>query len=128
VPFILIITSSLSGKAKKLEKIIIVDNKGKTIAGEEEPSTYNSSIIDNNSAFTQPERRDAIQPIHKKQDEDVLKGDDGDGDEALTRSLKSGEEAPCSLLTREAGHLLAPAEIKFTILAIYAGSSYEIRL
>ena len=33
--------SSLSGKAKNLEKIIIVDNKGKTIAGEE-PSPYNS--------------------------------------------------------------------------------------
>ena len=34
--------SSLSVKAKNLEKIMIVDNKGKTIAGEEEPSTYNS--------------------------------------------------------------------------------------
>ena len=46
--------SSLSGRAKKLEKIMIVDNKGKTIAGEEKPSPYNSSAIDNNSAFTQP--------------------------------------------------------------------------
>src|SRR5689334_25069470 len=56
--------SSLSGKAKKLEKIMIVDNKGKTIAWEEEPSPYNSSTIDNNnSAFTQPRGRDAIQPI-----------------------------------------------------------------
>ena len=44
--------SSLSGKAKNLEKIMIVDNKGKTIAGEEEPSPYNSSTIDSNSAFT----------------------------------------------------------------------------
>src|SRR3954463_3395417 len=33
--------SSLSGKAKKLEKIIIIDNKGKIVAGEE-PSPYNS--------------------------------------------------------------------------------------
>jgi len=103
--------SSLSGKAKKLEKIIIVDNKGKTIAGEEEPSPYNSSTIDNNSAFTQPRGRDSIQPIQKEQDEDVLEGDD----ESWTRSLESEEEGPCSLLTREAGHLLAPAEIKFTI-------------
>ena len=47
--------SSLSRKAKKLEKIIIVDNKGKTVAVEEEPSPYNSSTIDNNSAFTQPQ-------------------------------------------------------------------------
>src|SRR5690242_14816766 len=109
--------SSLSGKAKKLEKIIIVDNKGKTIAGEEEPSPCNSSTIDNNnSAFTQPQGRGAIQPIQKEQDEDVL---ESDGDEAWTRSLKSGEEveeeAPCSLLTRETEHLLKPAEIKFTI-------------
>jgi hypothetical protein len=55
--------SSLSSKVKKLEKIIIVDNKEKTVAGEEEPSPYNSSIIDNNSAFTQRRGRDAIQPI-----------------------------------------------------------------
>jgi hypothetical protein len=97
-----------------LEKIIIVDNKGKTLAGEER-SPNNSSTIDNNSAFTQPQWRDAIQPIQKEQDEDVL---EGDGDEAWTRSLKSGEEveeAPCSLLTRETEHLLEPAEIKFTI-------------
>src|SRR6476646_9388672 len=57
--------TSLSGKAKNLEKIIIVDNKGKTIAGEEEPSPYNSSTIDSNSAFTQLRGRDAIQPIQK---------------------------------------------------------------
>jgi uncharacterized protein YnzC (UPF0291/DUF896 family) len=104
--------SSLSGKAKKLEKIIIVDNKGKTIAGEEEPSPYNSSTIDNTGAFTQPRGRDAIQPIQKEQDEDVL---EGDRDESWTRSLESEEEAPCSLLIRETEHLLEPAEIKFTI-------------
>jgi uncharacterized protein YnzC (UPF0291/DUF896 family) len=107
--------SSLSGKAKKLEKIVIVDNKGKTIAGEEEPSPYNSSTIDNNSAFTQPRGGDAIQPTQKEQDEDVLEDDD----ESWTRSMKSGEEveeeAPCSLLIREAEHLLEPAEIKFTL-------------
>ncbi|MGB8025492.1 MAG: hypothetical protein WCF06_14400 [Nitrososphaeraceae archaeon] len=57
--------SSLSGKAKNLEKIIIVDNKGKTVAVEEKPSPYNSSTIDNNSAFTQSQGRDAIQPIQK---------------------------------------------------------------
>ena len=38
---------------------MIVDNKGKTVAGEEEPSPYNSSTIDNNSAFTQPQGRGA---------------------------------------------------------------------
>jgi hypothetical protein len=103
---------SLSGKAMKLEKIIIVDNEGKTIAGEEEPSPYNSSTIDRNNAFTQPRGRDAIQPIQKEQDEDVLEGDDGD--EAWTRSLES-QEVPCSLLIRESEHLLAPAEIKFTV-------------
>ena len=109
--------SSLSGKAKKLEKIIIVDNEGKTIAGEEKPSPYNSSTIDNNSAFTQPQGKDVIQPIQKGQDEDVLEDDDdGDSDEAWTRSMESGEdEAPCSLPIREAEHLLAPSEIKFTI-------------
>jgi uncharacterized protein YnzC (UPF0291/DUF896 family) len=53
--------SSLSSKAKKLEKIIIIDNKGKTVAGEEEPSPYNSSTIDNNSAFTQLRGGDAMQ-------------------------------------------------------------------
>jgi hypothetical protein len=106
--------SSLSGKAKKSEKIITVDNKGKTVAGEEEePSPYNSSTIDNNSAFTQLRRRDAIQPIQKEQDEDVS---EGDGDEAWSRSLESEEEeAPCTLLIGEAEHLLAAAEIKFTI-------------
>ena len=57
--------SSLSGKAKNLEKIIIVDNEGKTVAVEEKPSPYNSSTIDNNSAFTQSQGRDAIQPIQK---------------------------------------------------------------
>ena len=96
---------SLSGKAKKLEKIIVVDNEGKTIAWEEEPSPYNSSTIDNNSAFTQPWKRDAIQPIQKEQDEDVLEGDDGD--EAWTRSQGSEEEVPCSLLKREPKHLMA---------------------
>ena len=70
--------SSLSGKAKKLEKIIIVDNEGKTVAVEEEPSPYNSSTIENNSAFTQPGGRDAIQPIQKEHDKGVLEGDDGD--------------------------------------------------
>jgi hypothetical protein len=106
--------SSLSGKAKKIEKIIIiVDNKGKTIAGEE-TSPYNVSTLDKNSAFTQPQGRDAIQPIQKEQDEDVMEG--GDGDEAWTRSQESKEEeTPCSLLIREDEHLLAPAEIKFTI-------------
>jgi uncharacterized protein YnzC (UPF0291/DUF896 family) len=108
--------SSLSGKAKKLEKIIIVDNKGKTVAGkEEEPSPYNSSTIDNNSAFTQAQGRDAIQPIQKEQDEDAI---EDDGDEDWTRSQESEqevEEAPCSLLIRENGHLLESAEIKFTI-------------
>jgi len=108
--------SSLSGKAKKLEKIIIVDNKGKTVAVEEEPSPYNSSTIDNTGAFTQPRGGDAIQPIQKEQDEDVLEGDD----ESLTRSLESGEEveeeAPRKAsLIREAEHLLAADEIKFTI-------------
>ncbi|MGA9168605.1 MAG: hypothetical protein WBZ20_00480, partial [Nitrososphaeraceae archaeon] len=70
--------------------------------------------IDNNSAFTQPRGRDAIQPIQKEHDEDVLEGDD-DGDEAWTRSMESGEEASYSLPIREAEHLLAAAEIKFTI-------------
>ena len=96
-----------------MEKIIVVDNEGKTIAWEEEPSPYNSSTIDNNSAFTQPWKRDAIQPIQKEQDEDVLEGDDGD--EAWTRSQGSEEEVPCSLLKREPEHLMAGAEIKFTI-------------
>ncbi|MGB7638955.1 MAG: hypothetical protein WBL88_15445, partial [Nitrososphaeraceae archaeon] len=32
---------------------------------EEKPSPYNSSTIDNNSAFTQSQGRDAIQPIQK---------------------------------------------------------------
>src|SRR5690242_7422639 len=85
--------SSLSDKAKKLEKIVIVDNKGKTIAGEEEPSPYNSSTIDNNGDFTKARGRDAIQPIQKEQDKDVLEGDGGDGDEACSRSQES-EEAP----------------------------------
>jgi uncharacterized protein YnzC (UPF0291/DUF896 family) len=110
--------SSLSGKAKKLEKIIIVDNKGKTVAVEEKPSPYNSSTIDNNSAFTQSQGRDAIQPLQKEQDKDVLEGDDyggDDDDEAWTRSMESGEEASYSLPIREAEHLLAAAEIKFTI-------------
>jgi uncharacterized protein YnzC (UPF0291/DUF896 family) len=102
--------SSLSGKAKKLEKIMIVDNKGKTVAGEEEASPYNSSTIDNNSAFTLPRGGDAIQPIHKKQDEDVLKGDD---DEACSRSQES-EEAPGKVPIRESEHS-SVAEIKFTI-------------
>ena len=110
--------SSLSSKAKKLEKIIIVDNKGKTIAGEEEPSPYNSSTIDNNSAFTQPRGRDAIQPLQKEQDKDVLEGDDyGDDDDdgAWTKSQESGEEAPGkSSLIREPEHS-SVAEIKFTI-------------
>ena len=89
--------------------------KRKTIAGDE-PSSYDGSTIDNNSAFTQSQGRDAIQPIQKEQDEDVLEGDDdGDGDEAWTRSMESGEEASCSLPIREAEHLLAAAEIKFTI-------------
>jgi uncharacterized protein YnzC (UPF0291/DUF896 family) len=106
--------SSLSGKAKNLEKIMIVDNEGKTIAVEEEPSPYNSSTMDN-SAFTQPPGRDAVQPIQKEDDEDILEGDD-DGDEAWTRSMESEEEgAPCSLLIREAERLSAPAEIKFTV-------------
>jgi uncharacterized protein YnzC (UPF0291/DUF896 family) len=103
---------SLSGRAKKLEKIIIVDNKGKAVAGDEEPSPYNSSTIDNNSAFTQPRGRDAIQPLHKEQDKDVLEGDD---DEAWTKSQESGEEAPGkSSLIREPEHS-SVAEIKFTI-------------
>jgi uncharacterized protein YnzC (UPF0291/DUF896 family) len=108
--------SSLSGKAKKLEKIIIVDNEGKTVAVEE-PSPYNSSTIDNNSAFTRPRGRDAIQPLQKEQDKDVLEGDDGgdDDDEAWTKSQESGEEAPGKVPIREAEHLLAAAEIKFTI-------------
>ena len=85
-------------KAKKLEKIMIVDNKEKTVAGEEEPSHYNSSTIDNNSAFTQPRGRDAIQPIQKEQDEDVLEGDDdGHNEGARTRSQESEEEASWSL-------------------------------
>ena len=62
--------SSLSGRAKKLEKIIIVDNEENTVAGEE-TSPYNSSTIDNSSAFTQPRGRDAIQPIQKEHDEYV---------------------------------------------------------
>ena len=107
--------SSLSGKAKNLEKIIIVDNKGKTIA-EEEPSPYNSSTIENNSAFTQPWKRDAIQPIQKEQDEGVL---EGDGDEAWTRSLESGEEeAPWSLLKREPEHLMEQLKSSLQFLRI----------
>ena len=109
--------SSLSGKAKKLEKIIIVDNKGKTIAGEEEPSPYNSSTIDNNSAFTQPRGRDAIQPLQKEQDKDVLEGDDDGDDDELGPGLWNQEKKKhlASLLIREPEHLLAAAEIKFTI-------------
>ena len=81
---------------------------------EEEPSPYNSSTIDNTGAFTQPRGGEAIQPIQKEQDEDVLEGDD---DESWTRSLESGEEeAPRKAsLIREAEHLLAADEIKFTI-------------
>ena len=95
--------SSLSGKAKKLEKIIIVDNKGKTITGDER-SPYNRLTIDNNSAFTQSRGRDAIQPIQKEQDEDVLEGDVGD--EARSRSLESEEETSCSLLIKKQGTLI----------------------
>jgi hypothetical protein len=44
---------------------------------------------------------------------------EGDDDEGWTRSLESEEEveeAPCKAsLTRQAEHLSAPAEIKFTI-------------
>ena len=45
---------------------MIVDNKGKTIAWEEEPSPYNSSTIDNNSAFTQPPGEEMEYSPYKK--------------------------------------------------------------
>ena len=56
--------SSLSGRAKKLEKIIIVDNEENTVAGEE-TSPYNSSTIDNSSAFTQPREEMQYSPYKK---------------------------------------------------------------
>ena len=45
-----------------------------------------------------------------------MEGGDGDNEGARTRSQESEEiEAPCSLLSREAEHLLAANEIRFTI-------------
>jgi hypothetical protein len=44
-----------------------------------------------------------------------LEGGDGDGDESCSRSQES-EEEPGKVPIREAEHLLASAEIKFTIL------------
>jgi len=105
--------SSLSGKAKNLEKIIIVDNEGKTIAVEEEPSTYNSSTIDNNSAFTQPRGRDAIQPIQKDTPNNLgISENDDDG--GCIRAQEWEEAFLKALMMIEAEHL-SGAEIKFTI-------------
>jgi uncharacterized protein YnzC (UPF0291/DUF896 family) len=104
--------SSLSGKAKNLEKIIIVDNEGKTIAVEE-PSTYNSSTIDNNSAFTQPQGRDAIQPIQKDTPNNLgISENDDDG--GCIRAQEWEEAFLKGLMMIEAEHL-SGAEIKFTI-------------
>jgi hypothetical protein len=79
---------SLSGKVKKLEKIIIVYNKGKSVAGED-PSPCSSSTSVNSA----------------------VKHDDY----AWTRSLESEEAAPHNPpLITEHEHFSA-AEIKFTI-------------
>jgi len=105
--------SSLSGKAKNLEKIMIVDNEGKTVAVEEEPSTYNSSTIDNNSAFTQPRGRDAIQPIQKDTPNNLgISENDDDG--GCIRAQEWEEAFLKALMMIEAEHL-SGAEIKFTI-------------
>ena len=58
--------SSLSGKAKKLEKIIIVDNKGKTVAGEDRSSWTSSHESEeaaprNASLITEHERLSAAE-------------------------------------------------------------------
>jgi uncharacterized protein YnzC (UPF0291/DUF896 family) len=105
--------SSLSGKAKNLEKIMIVDNEGKTVAVEEEPSTYNSSTIDNNSTFTQPQGRDAIQPIQKDTPNNLgISENDDDG--GCIRAQEWEEAFLKALMMIEAEHL-SGAEIKFTI-------------
>ena len=105
--------SSLSGKAKNLEKIMIVDNEGKTIAGEDEPSPYNSSTIDNNSAFTQPRGRDAIQPIQKDTPNN-LGVSENDDDGGCIRVQEWEEAFLKALMMTEAEHL-SGAEIKFSI-------------
>ena len=105
--------SSLSGKAKNLEKIMIVDNEGKTIAGEDEPSPYNSSTIDNNSAFTQPQGRDAIQPIQKDTPNN-LGVSENDDDGGCIRVQEWEEAFLKALMMIEAEHL-SGAEIKFII-------------
>jgi uncharacterized protein YnzC (UPF0291/DUF896 family) len=105
--------SSLSDKAKNLEKIIIVDNEGKTIAGEEEPSTYNSSTIDNNSAFTQSQGRDAIQPLQKDTPNN-LGVSENDDDGGCIRAQELQEAFLKALMMIEDEHL-SGAEIKFTI-------------
>jgi len=104
--------SSLSGKAKKLEKIMIVDNKGKTIAWEE-PSPYNSSTTDNNSAFTQPRRRDAIQPIQNDTPNNLGLSENGE-DDGFIGGQEWEEAFLKALMMTEAEHL-SGAEIKFTI-------------
>jgi uncharacterized protein YnzC (UPF0291/DUF896 family) len=104
--------SSLSGKAKNLEKIMIVDNEGKTIAVEEEPSPYNSSTMDN-SAFTQPPGRDAVQPLQKDTPNNLgISENDGDG--GCIRAQEWEEAFLKALMMIEAEHL-SGAEIKFTI-------------
>ena len=105
--------SSLSGKAKNLEKIMIVDNKGKTIAGEEETSPYNSSTIDNNSAFTQPQGRDAIQLIQKDTPNNLGISENDDGCGCIR--VQEWEEAFLKALMTTQDEHLSGAEIKFTI-------------
>jgi hypothetical protein len=91
---------------------MIVDNKGKTIAWEEEPSPYNSSTIDNNSAFTQSQGRDAIQPI-QKDSQNNLGISENDDDVCCIRGQEL-QEALLKVMMTEAEHL-SGAEIKFSI-------------
>jgi hypothetical protein len=92
---------------------MIVDNKGKTIAGEEEPSPYNSSTIDNNSAFTQPRGRGATQRI-QKDTQNNLGISENDDDVCCIRGQELQEALLKALMMIEAEHL-SGAEIKFTI-------------
>jgi uncharacterized protein YnzC (UPF0291/DUF896 family) len=106
--------SSLSGKAKKLEKIMIVDNKGKTVAGEEEPSPYNSSTIDNNGNFTQPQGRGAIQLIQKDTPNNLGISEKDDDNGGCIRVQEWEGAFLKALMMTQAEHL-SGAEIKFTI-------------
>ena len=91
---------------------MIVDNKGKTVAGEE-PSPYNSSTTDNNSAFTQPRRRDSIQPIQNDTPNNLGISENGD-DDGFIGGQEWEEAFLKALMMTEAEHL-SGAEIKFTI-------------